>query len=142
MRRIVGYVGTRDATAVILDSLKRLQNRRYDSSGQAIVRKNGVDRRINLTMSVTSEWLALTFQPSSSCIVRAHVHTRTWCLLSKRSVVCTVSGCVTGVDGIWQMVHQLKAASHRPDSSLHCQPSFPGNAWLSLQRSGRGSESA
>ena len=38
---IVGYVGARDATPVILDGLKRLEYRGYDSAGLAIVQENG-----------------------------------------------------------------------------------------------------
>jgi glucosamine--fructose-6-phosphate aminotransferase (isomerizing) len=38
---IVGYVGPRDATPIILDGLKRLEYRGYDSSGLAIVQEDG-----------------------------------------------------------------------------------------------------
>jgi glucosamine--fructose-6-phosphate aminotransferase (isomerizing) len=38
---IVGYVGPRDATPVILDGLKRLEYRGYDSAGLAVVEANG-----------------------------------------------------------------------------------------------------
>ncbi|MBS3784196.1 MAG: glutamine--fructose-6-phosphate transaminase (isomerizing) [Anaerolineae bacterium] len=38
---IVGYVGPRDATPIILDGLKRLEYRGYDSAGLAVVDKNG-----------------------------------------------------------------------------------------------------
>jgi len=38
---IVGYVGARDATPIILDGLKRLEYRGYDSAGLAIVQKDG-----------------------------------------------------------------------------------------------------
>ena len=38
---IVGYVGSRDATPIILDGLKRLEYRGYDSAGLAVVSKNG-----------------------------------------------------------------------------------------------------
>ncbi len=39
---IVGYVGARDATPIILDGLKRLEYRGYDSAGLAVVREDGV----------------------------------------------------------------------------------------------------
>jgi glucosamine--fructose-6-phosphate aminotransferase (isomerizing) len=43
---IVGYVGTREATGVLLDGLRRLEYRGYDSSGIAIAHGNGdVDLR-------------------------------------------------------------------------------------------------
>ncbi|MFI5197927.1 MAG: glutamine--fructose-6-phosphate aminotransferase, partial [Thermoanaerobaculia bacterium] len=41
---IVGYVGDREATPVILDGLKRLEYRGYDSAGIAVVGDDGVVR--------------------------------------------------------------------------------------------------
>lgn len=38
---IVGYVGPRDATPIILDGLKRLEYRGYDSAGLAVIQDNG-----------------------------------------------------------------------------------------------------
>ena len=38
---IIGYLGTREAMPVILDGLKRLEYRGYDSAGMAIIGKNG-----------------------------------------------------------------------------------------------------
>jgi glucosamine--fructose-6-phosphate aminotransferase (isomerizing) len=38
---IVGYVGPRDATPIILEGLKRLEYRGYDSAGLAVVRADG-----------------------------------------------------------------------------------------------------
>jgi glucosamine--fructose-6-phosphate aminotransferase (isomerizing) len=38
---IVGYVGLRDATPIILDGLKRLEYRGYDSAGLAVLQENG-----------------------------------------------------------------------------------------------------
>lgn len=40
---IIGYVGERDATAVILDGLKRLEYRGYDSAGIAVIGDAGLD---------------------------------------------------------------------------------------------------
>lgn len=34
---IVGYIGSRDATPIILNGLKRLEYRGYDSAGLAII---------------------------------------------------------------------------------------------------------
>ena len=42
---IVGYIGPRDAATVLLDGLKRLEYRGYDSSGIAVFRDNGVELR-------------------------------------------------------------------------------------------------
>ncbi len=39
---IVGYVGTRDATALIIDGLQRLEYRGYDSAGVAIIQNNHI----------------------------------------------------------------------------------------------------
>ncbi|MGD8965870.1 MAG: glutamine--fructose-6-phosphate transaminase (isomerizing) [Anaerolineae bacterium] len=38
---IVGYVGPQDATPIVLDGLKRLEYRGYDSAGLAVVETNG-----------------------------------------------------------------------------------------------------
>jgi glucosamine--fructose-6-phosphate aminotransferase (isomerizing) len=38
---IVGYAGPRDATPIILDGLKRLEYRGYDSAGLAVIRSDG-----------------------------------------------------------------------------------------------------
>jgi glucosamine--fructose-6-phosphate aminotransferase (isomerizing) len=42
---IVGYVGSRDAVPVILDGLRRLEYRGYDSAGIAVVRRGELLRR-------------------------------------------------------------------------------------------------
>lgn len=42
---IVGYVGPRNATPIILDGLKKLEYRGYDSAGLAIVRDGGIEVR-------------------------------------------------------------------------------------------------
>ncbi len=42
---IVGYVGTRDATPIVYDGLKRLEYRGYDSAGLAIIRDGEVEVR-------------------------------------------------------------------------------------------------
>ncbi len=39
---IVGYVGTRQATPILIDALKRLEYRGYDSAGLAILTDNGI----------------------------------------------------------------------------------------------------
>ncbi|MCB0118428.1 MAG: glutamine--fructose-6-phosphate transaminase (isomerizing) [Anaerolineales bacterium] len=42
---IVGYVGPRDATPIILNGLKRLEYRGYDSAGVAVINDNKIDVR-------------------------------------------------------------------------------------------------
>jgi glucosamine--fructose-6-phosphate aminotransferase (isomerizing) len=39
---IVGYVGARQATAILIDGLKRLEYRGYDSAGLAMLIDNGI----------------------------------------------------------------------------------------------------
>jgi len=38
---IVGYLGSRQAASVVLQGLKRLEYRGYDSAGVAVLAKNG-----------------------------------------------------------------------------------------------------
>jgi glutamine---fructose-6-phosphate transaminase (isomerizing) len=42
---IVGYVGTRDATSMLVDGLKRLEYRGYDSAGVSLMNGHGVETR-------------------------------------------------------------------------------------------------
>jgi glucosamine--fructose-6-phosphate aminotransferase (isomerizing) len=42
---IVGYIGPRDATPIILNGLKRLEYRGYDSAGVAVINQNKIDVR-------------------------------------------------------------------------------------------------
>src|SRR5437016_5934068 len=42
---IVGYAGTRQAQALLLEGLKRLEYRGYDSAGLAVINGGGIDRR-------------------------------------------------------------------------------------------------
>ena len=42
---IVGYVGTRDAVPVIIEGLRRLEYRGYDSAGVAVVDEGRLSRR-------------------------------------------------------------------------------------------------
>ncbi|MEO8578016.1 MAG: glutamine--fructose-6-phosphate aminotransferase, partial [Gemmatimonadales bacterium] len=42
---IVGYIGDRGATPLLLDGLKRLEYRGYDSAGVAVLNGNGVETR-------------------------------------------------------------------------------------------------
>src|SRR5665213_2583204 len=39
---IVGYVGTRDSVPIVLDGLRRLEYRGYDSAGVAVARLGGI----------------------------------------------------------------------------------------------------
>ncbi|HCB02483.1 MAG TPA: glutamine--fructose-6-phosphate aminotransferase, partial [Anaerolineae bacterium] len=42
---IVGYLGSRDATPIILNGLKRLEYRGYDSAGIAVMNGGQIDVR-------------------------------------------------------------------------------------------------
>ena len=42
---IVGYIGPRDATPIILNGLKRLEYRGYDSAGIAVIQNGEIDIR-------------------------------------------------------------------------------------------------
>ena len=39
---IVGYIGSQDATPIILNGLKRLEYRGYDSAGLAVIPRRGM----------------------------------------------------------------------------------------------------
>src|SRR5690348_15935056 len=63
---IVGYIGSKEATPILLDGLKRLEYRGYDSAGVAVCKVNGKainqfqiqrckGKRINLTQLVGTE---------------------------------------------------------------------------------------
>jgi len=61
---MVGYVGPRDATPIVLDGLKRLEYRGYDSAGLAIVRYDGtlavrreVGKLASLVALVAASWM-------------------------------------------------------------------------------------
>ena len=42
---IVGYVGERDASLILVEGLRRLEYRGYDSAGVAVFNGNGIDVR-------------------------------------------------------------------------------------------------
>ncbi|MBI5962171.1 MAG: hypothetical protein HY863_01745, partial [Chloroflexi bacterium] len=42
---IVGYVGPRDAVSIILNGLKRLEYRGYDSAGVAVINSSQIEVR-------------------------------------------------------------------------------------------------
>ena len=50
---IVGYVGSREATPIIFDGLKRLEYRGYDSAGIAVIQQGqiAIRRMVNLSGS-------------------------------------------------------------------------------------------
>src|SRR5437016_13239953 len=50
---IIGYLGGREATPILMESLKRLEYRGYDSAGVAVLElpKNGAATRTSVTKS-------------------------------------------------------------------------------------------
>ncbi|HMI46810.1 MAG TPA: glutamine--fructose-6-phosphate aminotransferase, partial [Gemmatimonadaceae bacterium] len=42
---IIGYIGTRGATPLLLEGLKRMEYRGYDSAGVAVMNGSGVETR-------------------------------------------------------------------------------------------------
>src|SRR5438128_12297750 len=94
---IVGYVGTRDAVPVIIEGLRRLEYRGYDSAGVAVVdegrlnRRRSVGKLKNLEESLRAEPLKGSFgightrwathgrpseenaHPHPDCTGRAHI---------------------------------------------------------------------
>jgi glucosamine--fructose-6-phosphate aminotransferase (isomerizing) len=56
---IIGYLGTREAMPIILDGLKRLEYRGYDSAGMAVIHDHGLAIRRSLGKLVELEKLLL-----------------------------------------------------------------------------------
>jgi glucosamine--fructose-6-phosphate aminotransferase (isomerizing) len=51
---IIGYLGDREATPILMESLKRLEYRGYDSAGVAVLETaKGSDHRTSVTKSET-----------------------------------------------------------------------------------------
>ncbi|HEV2475424.1 MAG TPA: glutamine--fructose-6-phosphate aminotransferase, partial [Candidatus Dormibacteraeota bacterium] len=50
---IIGYLGDREATPILMESLKRLEYRGYDSAGVAVLEqpRAGQERRTSVTKS-------------------------------------------------------------------------------------------
>ena len=48
---IIGYLGEREATPILMESLKRLEYRGYDSAGVAVIETGAGDRRTSVTKS-------------------------------------------------------------------------------------------
>jgi len=71
---IVGYVGGREATPILLDGLKRLEYRGYDSAGVAVVDGNGCMRVLKRPGKIAALEAAMAeARPSGTCGI---AHTR------------------------------------------------------------------
>ena len=65
---IVGYIGPRDATPIILNGLKRLEYRGYDSAGLAVLNQDQIEVRRD----------AGKLSRLSELIEKSPVHGRDW----------------------------------------------------------------
>ena len=68
---IVGYIGQRSATPVLLDGLKRLEYRGYDSAGVAVMNGSGVETR-KAAGKISRLEAALTVAPLNGNLGIAH----------------------------------------------------------------------
>ena len=65
---IVGYIGTQDATPIILNGLRRLEYRGYDSAGLAVIEDGGIEVRrdagkldaLDALVAAFTAWVAAT----------------------------------------------------------------------------------
>jgi len=69
---IVGYVGGREATPILLDGLKRLEYRGYDSAGLAVVDGDGCLRVVKRAGKIAALEAAVTAAPPAGTCGIAH----------------------------------------------------------------------
>ena len=55
---IIGYIGTKEVVPVLIDGLRRLEYRGYDSAGIALVREGHVEVRRSRASSLGSKKLS------------------------------------------------------------------------------------
>ncbi|MHB8628641.1 MAG: glutamine--fructose-6-phosphate transaminase (isomerizing) [Aggregatilineales bacterium] len=97
---IVGYVGTRDATPLVVDGLKRLEYRGYDSAGVAVIGADGciaVRREVGKLENLER---LIADQPLSGAIGIGHTRWATHGKPSQRNAHPHVS-----MDGAFVVVH-------------------------------------
>ena len=76
---IVGYIGKKDASAILLDGLKRLEYRGYDSAGMAVVNAGVIDRlRVKGRVAGLSEMLKNHPLPGTLGIAHTRWATHGW----------------------------------------------------------------
>src|SRR3990172_9501565 len=68
---IVGYIGNRDAPAIILDGLRRLEYRGYDSAGLAVLNGKGIEVR-RATGKIAELEARLSKEPVSGIVGLGH----------------------------------------------------------------------
>lgn len=78
---IIGYVGTKNSVPFLIDGLKKLEYRGYDSAGIAVIEKNSVRRIRSVGKVSVLEKVALLKKPKGNCGIG---HTR-WATHGKPS---------------------------------------------------------
>src|SRR3990172_3383243 len=116
---IVGYIGERNAAPLILDGLKRLESRGYDSAGLAVLNGSGLHVR-RQPGKITNLEALLASQPVSGTIGLGHTRWATHGRPSEANAHphADCSGSVVVVhNGILEnftaLREQLSAAGHR-----------------------------
>lgn len=111
MAGIVGYAGRKQAAAVILDGLRRLEYGGYDSAGLAVGSAKGVQSRHttgtlrNLETAVRLDPLRGTFGVGHTSWIAHHLArpaTAAATKLSTRGILVAVSGEPGNLDGLWE----------------------------------------
>ena len=73
---IVGYVGSKNATTLLVDGLKRLEYRGYDSAGVSLMNGGGVETR-KAKGKIAMLEAAIEANPVQGNVGIAHLHART-----------------------------------------------------------------
>ena len=109
---IVGYIGQRDATSVLLNGLKRLEYRGYDSSGIAVAHENHTLEMEKATGKIANLACKLSQKPMPATIGIAHTRWATHGAPSENNAHPQVSydGKIMVVhNGIIENYSQIKA---------------------------------
>lgn len=109
---IVGYIGQRDATSVLLNGLKRLEYRGYDSSGIAVANENHTLEMEKATGKIANLACKLSQKPMPATIGIAHTRWATHGAPSENNAHPQVSydGKIMVVhNGIIENYSQIKA---------------------------------
>ena len=109
---IVGYIGQRDATSVLLNGLKRLEYRGYDSSGIAVAHENHTLEMEKATGKIANLACKLSQKPMPATIGIAHTRWATHGAPSENNAHPQVSydgKLMVAHNGIIENYSQIKA---------------------------------